>query len=188
METCYTHTVLRREKKSWHVNMSRKGPLAPPLASLIFLCPSLASHVHHIIQFCLTSPARPLSTAVWRAHTYPASTLSCWGHEHPGGQASVKSLRASICFHLPCGLEDHAWPMGTAVCPEDVEFCQPVKYVWLFFLPLPTLPPPPTFICSSSCVVYWTELLFNKTIYSLYHCLRLDFFKEKVCRIRAKKV
>ena len=176
METCYTHTVLRREKKSWHVNMSRKGLLAPPLASLIFLCPSLASRVHHIIQFCLTSPARPLSTAVWRAHTYPASTLSCWGHEHPGGQASVKSLRASICFHLPCGLKDHAWPMGTAVCPEDVEFCQPVKYVWLFFLPLPIPPPTPIIIFSSSIVPFDSCLLYFTTVFSYFLCLCFLFF------------
>lgn len=153
METCQTHTVLRTGKKSWHANVSRKGPPAPPLADLTFLCPFLVSHVY-IIQFHPTSPASPLSTALWRAYTYPASsTLSCRGREHPGGQASVKSPRASICFHLPCGLEDHAWPMGTAVCPEDVEFCQPVKYVWLFFLPLPPSPSPPTFIRSSSCVV-----------------------------------
>lgn len=116
-----------------------------------------------------------MNTVLWLAYTYLTSTLSSWGHEHPGGQALVSQLlRAAICFHLPCGLEDHAWPMGTAVCPEDVEFCQPVKYVWLFFLP----PTPPTSLHSLFilCGLYWTEFLFNRTIYSLYHFLWLDFF------------
>lgn len=81
-------------------------------------------------------------------------------------------LRAAICFHLPCGLEDHAWPMGTTVCPEDVEFCQPVKYVWL--------PPPPlAFIPSSSCVVSTKRNFYLAEIFTLFIIFYdLTFFLE----------
>lgn len=53
-------------------------------------------------------------------------------------------------------------PWDLTLCREDVEFCQPVKYVWLFF---PFFFFSASFICFSSCVVplyrlYLTEILY----------------------------
>lgn len=66
-----------------------------------------------ILFFCYYSLG-PLPFHTW------THTASPWGVNFPGGCAllCLKLLRISICFYLPCGCEDHAWPMGALLVPR----------------------------------------------------------------------
>lgn len=130
--------MLRREKKSWHVNMSRKGPLAPALADLTFLSPFLASRVY-ITQFCLTSPASPeycfmAGLHVPSLHPFMLGACASWGAGFSEVAQSLHLLPLALWSRRSCLAHGYcSVPRGCGVLSAS-EICL------AFLLPLATPP------------------------------------------------
>ena len=107
-------------------------------------------------------------------------TFPHYGCEFPGGQFFYvwNSSEFPSAFTWLVVLKIMLGPWDVSVCREDVEFCQPVKYVWVFFLSFfffqelsYTLHP----VWSSLNWIYiLTELL---TLFIIFY--DLVFFKER---------
>lgn len=117
-------------------------------------------------KYCLEIPAD------FHTLTY---TFPHYGCEFPGGQFFYvwNSSEFPSAFTWLVVLKIMLGPWDVTVCREDVEFCQPVKYVWFFFF---------FFFFRSFhtllilCGLHLTEFIFNRTTHSLYHLLWLGLF------------
>lgn len=124
---------------------------------------------------CPLSSVPPSWLATWSGFCFAILTSTLWliPFHIWAGTSRGQFFHVWNCSEFPSAftwlvvLKIMLGPWDISVCREDVEFCQPVKYVWFFL--------PPFFSSFHAlltlCGLHYTEFKFNRTTHPLYYLL-----------------